>query len=411
MNGVVFGIGVSALRGRVMEGEMSELYPDDATLLALSEDTLTGVEYIPTGRSPYYLEFRKMLYRLLRAAERANDLRVYRDGELSIGVRPGRALVTGGVVDFEGATELAVEPGATSDVWLDGDGVVQIDTAGLPAERSTFVPLARVVAGGSAIESVTDLRGEAFLSIPSLAVMAVEATAGEINQALSGISANVTATALSVLTGGGSSSADAYHRHLGLQQDEPNEVSFRIVNQSDDANANAALQLRLPQVQAADSVLSINRDNGFLQQRYDDVSYNLVGTAQVQHAHAGELLTSVSGALAGVVPADGEVIGVVLSMGGNLESDDGDDGVSAVVKINGSSVTDTAAALSAGDGSGFVSTARGDGTAATLVSDGTEQVKRGDIVSVDLTRTVNGQVSSEAEDVAVLVVIRVDGPA
>ncbi len=67
---------------------MSERYPSDATLLALSQDDATGVEYIPTGRSPYYLEFRKMLYRLLRATERANDLRVHQDGDLTAGVPP-----------------------------------------------------------------------------------------------------------------------------------------------------------------------------------------------------------------------------------------------------------------------------------------------------------------------------------
>ena len=46
---------------------MPERYPSDATLLALSADTATGVEYIPTGQSPYYLQFRKLLQGLLDA--------------------------------------------------------------------------------------------------------------------------------------------------------------------------------------------------------------------------------------------------------------------------------------------------------------------------------------------------------
>jgi hypothetical protein len=79
---------------------MSERYPDDAALLALESDAATGVEYIPTGRSPYYLEFRKLVQRLLLAAERANDLRVYQDGDLSIGVRPGRCLIQNAAVTF-----------------------------------------------------------------------------------------------------------------------------------------------------------------------------------------------------------------------------------------------------------------------------------------------------------------------
>ncbi len=69
---------------------MSERYPDDATLLAMEQDAATGVQYIPTGQSPYYLHFRKLVHRLLLACGRANDLRVYQDGDLSVGVRPGR---------------------------------------------------------------------------------------------------------------------------------------------------------------------------------------------------------------------------------------------------------------------------------------------------------------------------------
>lgn len=389
---------------------MSETHPDDAVLLALSEDEATGVEYIPTGKSPYYLDFRRMLYRLLRVAERANDLRVYAEGDLTLGVRPGRAHVGGNAVDFGGATEVIVEAEATVHVWLDTAGEIQTGTDGLPADRSSFVPLAEVVTGASAIESITDLRGEAFLAIPGLAMLNVAATAEEINQALDGIDASVTADALSTVTAGGMTSADVYHRHLTLPQNEDEEVSFRIINHSSHDDANAALQLSLPQMSSWDSFLVINRDNGFLQQRYANTAYNLVGVVQPQYAHAGELTATLTDILLGCVPAAGRVTDVILSIGANIESDDDDDGIAATLYVNGSAVTSTSPELVAADGAGFVSTDQDDGTPATIVDNGTEQVRRGDILTLDLQRTVNGNVSHEATNVAVLVVIRVDAP-
>ena len=66
---------------------MAEVYPSDNELLNIESDSDTGVEYIPTGTSPYYLQFRKLLYRLLLSTKRANDLRVYDEGGLDVGVK------------------------------------------------------------------------------------------------------------------------------------------------------------------------------------------------------------------------------------------------------------------------------------------------------------------------------------
>ena len=49
---------------------MTEVYPSDNELLNLQSDAEMGVEYIPTGTAPYYLHFRKLLYRLLLGARR-----------------------------------------------------------------------------------------------------------------------------------------------------------------------------------------------------------------------------------------------------------------------------------------------------------------------------------------------------
>jgi len=389
---------------------MPERYPDDASLLALNEDAATGVPYIATGKSPYYLDFRKLQHRLLRAAERANDLRVYQDGDLTIGVRPGRVRIADNTLDVTGAAGITINASATTQVWLDDAGSVQTGTSGLPSDRTTFLPLAEVVAGASAIQSITDLRGEAMLAAPSLAAMNLTVTATELNQALAGISANVTAANLTQLTAGGDQGADTLHRHAQSFQEVAGLASFRVINDSDDSSAGVALQLSLPEHLFTDTFLQVNTATGFLQQKYFNDTYELIGTVHPQYTHAGDLTASVTGALLGAVPIAGFVSDVILSIGDNIVSSDSADGVTATVKVNGAALTSTDPELTDGDGAGFVSTDQSAGTPATVKSDGTEQVQRGDILTVDLTRTANGSITNEPHNIAVLVVIRAAGP-
>jgi hypothetical protein len=56
------------------------------------------------------------------------------------------------------------------------------------------------------------------------------------------------------------------------------------------------------------------------------------------------------------------------------------------------------------------STAQGDGTAAGIVDTGIEQVSKGDVPTVDLTRIAAGSVSVEAADVVVMVIVRAARP-
>ena len=389
---------------------MAERYPDDAALLALSEDPVTGVEYIPTGRSPYFLEFRKLVQRLLLSLERANDLRVYQEGDLTVGVRSGRCFVSDTAVSYGGASGVAVASDATTHFWLDGGGVLQSGTAGLPTDRTAFVPLAEVVAGTSTISSVVDLRGEAFLQIPDLASMGVAATASEINQVLSGVSETVDAGALGRLTAGPESTADNEHRHLQIIQDTDGEVAFRLINNSSGANANVVLWMSLPNKASGDLLLLPNLASGYLSQRAGGVTYNLIGTVHSQFGHEGDLLGSEVGKLMGVVPIDGVVSDVVLSLGVNIESSVSTDHVSASVKVNGVDVAATDPRVASSDGVGFRSTSQGDGVAAVVKSDGTENVQKGDVLTVDLVRSVSGVITVEASDVVVLVVIRADRP-
>jgi hypothetical protein len=389
---------------------MGEWYPDDASLLTLTQDPATGVEYIPTGQSPYYLSFRRLLYRLLRATERANDFRVYQDGALSLGVRPGRAHLAGQAIDFAGQTGIGIGAEVTVHVWLDDQGLVQTGNS-WPSDRTSFLPLATVTSDAEAVETVTDRRGEAYLQLPRLATLGVTAPPETVNQVLDGVSEDVTALALNFLCGGSDSGADSLHRHTHISQSVAGDAWFVLANSSSHSAANMALRLSLPELLPQDSELLVDTRNGFLQQRYDDEAYHLVGAVHRQFVHEGALTGSLNGKLAGTVPVSGQVADVVLSVGTNIESDDGSDGVSAAVKVNGVSVMSAEPSISASAGSGFRCTDQGDGTPATIVSNGDEQVARGDLLTVDLTRKVNGTVSVEPGDVVVLVVMKASRPA
>ncbi len=319
-------------------------------------------------------------------------------------------MIAGNVVSFAGMSGVAIADNASTHVWLDDAGNIQTGTAGLPADRTTFLPLAEIVTSSSVIQTLTDLRGEAMQATPSLAALNISATANALNQTLDGIDANVTAAALNQLVDGSTSTADSLHRHLSIYQDMAGEAGFRLINDSADASANVALQLSLPQALPADVRLRVNRDNGFIEQCYGATSYNLVGSVHPQYTHGGDLSASRTGELIGAVPVAGIVSDVILSIGSNIDSTDSADGVAAVVKVNNVTLTSTDPAITAADGTGFVSTDQGDGAAAVVKSDGTEQVQRGDILTVDLTRTANGTINAEAHDVVVVVVIRADQP-
>jgi len=160
---------------------MTELYPTDAQLNDLSgtTDNEQEVLFIPTGESPYYTSFYKMLYRLLDVARRAGDLRVYKDGALTFGVRPGRYLKGDTAVNYVGSTGNALTNNATNYIYLDADGTLTVNTTGFPSISETpHVRLASIVtsAGDYSINDgdITDCRGWAMFA-------AAGATVGKIH--------------------------------------------------------------------------------------------------------------------------------------------------------------------------------------------------------------------------------------
>ena len=140
---------------------MSEVYPSDSELLNLQSDSQTGVEYIPTGTAPYYLHFRKLLYRLLLAAGRANDLRVYDEGDLDVGVKAGKFWQGTDLISYAGSTSNTLADNQVNIyLYLDSNGVlVTNEYTGFPEMTTTpHVRLATVTTAAGDIASITDCR-------------------------------------------------------------------------------------------------------------------------------------------------------------------------------------------------------------------------------------------------------------
>lgn len=389
---------------------MSERYPSDTALLALTEDAETGAAYIATGQSPYYAEFRRLIHRMLAASRRANDLRVYQDGDLTVGVRAGRCVIGNSGLTFTGVTGHALADNATHYLWLTSSGSIGGSTSGLPADRTTFLPLAQVTCASGAITEIIDLRGQAYLVAPSLEWLAVTATAAQINQALAGIGSTVTASNLTALTQSPSAFADALHTHTQVLTDADAQTELRLINSNDGDSANIALIFDLPNRLAEVTRLLPDPETGWLWQSIGGASYCLPGTVHCQCVFEGEFVVESADKVMGCVPIDGVVSDVILSIGSNLVSTDNSDNICAAVKVGGVPLCATDPQISVNDGTGFRSTAQGHGVAAVVTTSGAEQVARGSILTLQITRTAVGIVSNEASNISVLLVIRPNKP-
>ncbi|MCH9021627.1 MAG: hypothetical protein IID32_02560 [Planctomycetes bacterium] len=139
---------------------MTEVYPGDNSLLNLISESETGVEYIETGKAPYYLEFRKLLYRLLLATRRANDLRVYDEGGLDIGVKSGKFWDGSSLRSYAGSTSNTLADNkANIYVYLDSSGsLVFNEYTNWPSVTTNHIRLAVVTTSGGDITQIQDGR-------------------------------------------------------------------------------------------------------------------------------------------------------------------------------------------------------------------------------------------------------------
>jgi len=149
---------------------MAETYPDDADLNALSgtSEAIQEVYYPAIAEKPHYLAMYKTLSRLLSVALRAGDLRVYKDGDLTFGVRAGRFNDGDTARSYAGSTENALTDDATNYIYLAADGTLTVNTTGYPDPSATpHVPLATIETADGAFDlaDITDHRGRAFLAV------------------------------------------------------------------------------------------------------------------------------------------------------------------------------------------------------------------------------------------------------
>ena len=141
---------------------MSEVYPSDNSLLNLTIESDTGVEYIETGKAPYYLEFRKLLYRLLLATKRAGDLRVFDEGTLDIGIKAGKFWDGATLREYAGSTgNTLVDDKAKIYIYINSSGTLMINEySSFPAVTTNHIRLAEVTTSGGDITDITDCRGQ-----------------------------------------------------------------------------------------------------------------------------------------------------------------------------------------------------------------------------------------------------------
>ena len=148
---------------------MAEVYPSNNELLNIQSDSETGVEYIPTGTAPYYLEFRKLLYRLQLTTRRANDFRVYDEGGLDVGVKAGKFWLGTDMVSYEGSSgNTLADDKEHVYIYIDSSGnLVTDEYTAFPSMVTTpHIRLATVSTSAGDIDSITDCRAGHNIAIP-----------------------------------------------------------------------------------------------------------------------------------------------------------------------------------------------------------------------------------------------------
>jgi hypothetical protein len=148
---------------------MGEAYPSDNELLNMQADSETGVEYIPTGQSPYYLQFRKLLYRLLLAVKRSNDFRVYDEGGLDVGVKSGKFWLGTTLVSYNGSSGNTLADNKEKIyLYLDSAGNLIINEYNaFPNMAATpHIRLATVTTSNGDIDSIIDCRAGHNVMMP-----------------------------------------------------------------------------------------------------------------------------------------------------------------------------------------------------------------------------------------------------
>ncbi len=148
---------------------IQDLTSDQIDSLVGTRHPETGIEYPPNGLQPYYYWLIRALH--LLAESSLGALRVAEDDSSStvIQIAPGRATITGVVLDFPGETnDLSAFNNDTAYVWLR-------DTAGVPGiginaasggwPGIPHIKLAEVTLAAGVVTNILDRRLETVFSV------------------------------------------------------------------------------------------------------------------------------------------------------------------------------------------------------------------------------------------------------
>jgi len=149
---------------------MAEEYPSDAAANALNgtTDSDTGAVYGTTGDNPWYTWLMKFIWHLLLCFKRAGDLRVYKDGDLTFGVRAGLFLDGDTARNFSAVTAQSLTDDETNYIYITAAGTLTKNTTGFPNPSTTpHIPLATIVCASGEYDhdDVTDYRGRGMLGV------------------------------------------------------------------------------------------------------------------------------------------------------------------------------------------------------------------------------------------------------
>jgi len=147
---------------------IKELTPDQIDGLVGTRHAVAGLEYPPNGLQPYYHWLLRSLH--LLAESSLGALRVAADdaSDTSVIIAPGRATISGVVLDFAGQTiDLSAYNNDTAYIWLfENAGAVGLgigaDAAGWPV--TPHIKLAEITLAAGVITQTLDRRLETVFS-------------------------------------------------------------------------------------------------------------------------------------------------------------------------------------------------------------------------------------------------------
>lgn len=234
-----------------------ELTDEQANALHGTTDADTGFRYHSPGDAGYFTEGQRQRHRLLTLAKAiSNSLRVFADGPMTFGVRPGRARNGGSLHAHAGCGAVALTDDATNYVYLTaadlaaGDSV-SVSTSGFPNQSATpHIPLAQIAVsdGSYGVGDITDCRGAAALTLGS---------------SLASADANT-------LVGGSGSNADSLHVHsiAGLEASAKALVPMISLTAVDNSDGTATITAQMVDAEdnpiAAEHLVRIWTSNGEL---------------------------------------------------------------------------------------------------------------------------------------------------